>query len=96
MLEDPDVEDSESLQVRLNQPRGQCLCQTFKVARNMTESEEGVVRGGKTGGEEEEEKRGDKRERKEKPALIQSMGSIFAECVEGTGGIRRRAGGAGS
>ena len=58
MLEDPDVEDSESLQVRLNQPRGQCLCQTFKVARNMKESEEGVVRGGKTGGEEEEETQG--------------------------------------
>ena len=55
-----------------------------------------MVGGGKRGGEEEEEKRGDKRERKEKPALIQSMGSIFAEGLGGKGGIRMRAGGAGS
>jgi len=34
-----------------------------------------------------------KKDRKDKPALIQTMGSIFAEGVGGTGGIRRRWGG---
>ena len=40
--------------------------------------------------------RNDKRERKERPAYIQSMDSIFAEGVGGTGGIRRRWGGSGN
>ena len=44
-----------------------------------------MVGGGKRGGEEEKETEGTRGREKEKPALIQSMGSIFAECVEGTG-----------
>jgi len=69
----------------------------LNVTRNVKkEPEEGGV-----GGRREERRRGGKRERgerrerKEKPALIQSMGSIFAEGVGGTGGIRRRTGGGG-
>ena len=55
-----------------------------------------MVGGGKRGGEEEEETEGIRGREKEKPALIQSMGSIFAEGLGGKGGIRMRAGGAGS
>ena len=71
----------------------------LNVTRNVKkESEEG---GGGGGGRREDRRRGGKRdrgghrERKERPALIQSMGSIFAEGVGGTGGIRRRTGGGG-
>ena len=54
-----------------------------------------VVGGGKRGGEEEKETEGTRGREKEKPALIQSMGSIFAEVLGCKGGIRMRAGGAG-
>ena len=73
----------------------------LNVTRNVKkEPEEGSGHGGrrednkKRGGRRD---RGDKRDRKEKPALIQTMGSIFAEGgFGGTGGIRRRGGGGGS
>ena len=55
MLEDPDVEDSVSLQV--DKPAERIIfVPNLNVARNMKESEEGVV-----GGEEEEETEGIRR-----------------------------------
>merc|ERR1711915_95475 len=64
-----------------------------KESDNVASAQVGKKEDRRKGGRRD---RNEKRERKERPAYIQSMDSIFAEGVGGTGGIRRRWGGSGN